>query len=109
MAKVLPSPRARPLSCLVEHEARRALLPAVPQLRETVAAACCLADHEASPQALSPVLPGQWRRCLISMRRHDQCITLAVHASVWMRQDNPVGGRCGHSPQGWRCINIQNR
>ena len=49
-------------SCLVEHEAWQARLPAVSQVRETLNAVGRLADHEASLQAVGAVLPGRSTR-----------------------------------------------
>jgi hypothetical protein len=50
----------------------------VPQVRETVGAVGGLADHEASLQGAGAVLPGQRCGCLIPVRRHGGCLTLAV-------------------------------
>jgi len=78
------------LSCLIDPEARLSLLPAVPQVGETVDGVHNLADHEASPHAVVAIPPGRWCRCLISVRRHGGCLAFARHASVRMRQD--IGG-----------------
>ena len=75
------SRRGSLVSCLVEDEAWRALLPAVPQVRETLGAVGRLADHEASPQVAGAVLPGQWYGCLISMRRRGGCLARETYLS----------------------------
>jgi hypothetical protein len=80
------------LSCLIDREARLSLLPAVPQVGETVDGVRNLADHEASPHAVVAIPSGRWCRCLISVKRHGGCLAFARHASVRMRQDSHTRG-----------------
>jgi hypothetical protein len=47
----------------------------------------------------------QGKRVLCEPARTKRSSVRAALSTV----DDPVGGRCGHSPQGWRCINIQNK